>query len=383
MAILNGLINACLGISLLTFVLYLLSKRRQRGKLRFSFLAVTVITVIAISHHLTSLYLLLFLLFFFTFDLLASRGHRWSTSGIAIQETTSVFRVSGPILAYSAVLVLVYWSFVGSAVVELVFMNFLGVATVQVITTGTGFFANPIWAASVVVDAIIAVYCAVVILKCHRNKATRMDLGWPMFLFASALVGMVILGGRIRGVITEFSRSTGLAYGFLLGAFHYSYDSRYRRARGIAVLVLFLMLTYAVNQVNRVDYLTGAIHSWEEPAYSNKGDPQGGFIRNQDLEAVLWLRTDQPVIGDQIVYSLAAWNNMDVRIIPEFYEGNLSSAESLDWFILRDVNMEFVFCPYQSHENFGTSAVTLEFLNESALKVFDNGGSEIFYIADA
>jgi hypothetical protein len=45
--------------------------------------------------------------------------------------------------------------------------------------------------------------------------------------------------------------------------------------------------------------------------------------------------------------------------------------------------MEFVFCPYQSHENFGTSAVTLEFLNESALKVFDNGGSEIFYIADA
>ena len=203
-----------------------------------------------------------------------------------------------------------------------------------------------------------------------------------MFLFASTLVGMVILIGRIRGGTPEFARGTGLAYGFHLGAFHHSYGVHYRRARGIAILTLLLMLIYAVNQVNRMDNLTGVVHPLEKPAYTNKGSPQGGFIRNQDLEAVLWLRTDQPVIGDQIVYSLAAWNNLDVWIIPEFYEGNITSAGSAYWFILRDVNLEFVFCPYQSHDNFGTSAATLEFLDESALKVFDNGGSGIFRIAD-
>jgi hypothetical protein len=142
------------------------------------------------------------------------------------------------------------------------------------------------------------------------------------------------------------------------------------------------MLTYAVNQVIRMDDLTGVVHPWEKPTYTNNGTVNGGFIRNQDLEAVLWLRTDQPVVGDQIVYSLAAWNNLDVLVLPEFYKGNITAAGSADWFIFRDVNSEFVFCPYQSSDYFGISAATLEFLDESALKVFDDGGSEIFRIAD-
>jgi len=381
MAILNGLSNSGLGISLLIFVMYLLCKNRQRRQLRFSFLAAVVITAIVVSHHLTTFYLLLILLFFFAVDLLASRGYRRSISGNAIQETSSVFWVSGPILAYSVVLVFVFWSFVGSIVLELVLRGFLGVVTVQVNSAPTSFFSNPTWAASVLIDGGIAVCCAVIILRNHRDKATRVDKGWPMFLFASTLLGTVILGGRIRGAITEFARGTGLAYGFLLASFHYSYGAHYRRAGAIAILTLLLMLTYGVNQVNRMDTQWGLVHPWEKPAYSNK-DAQGGFIRNQELEAVLWLRTDRPVIGDQIVYSLAAWNNLDVRIIPEFYEGNISSAGSADWFIFRDVNLEFVFCPYQSHDNFGISPATLEFLNESASKVFDDGGSEIFRIAD-
>lgn len=377
--VLNGLGNPGLGTPLLFLSIYLLGRNSVRPDARFSLLTAVFISAIVLAHHLSAFYLLLICVFFVTYRALTRSRHRTGQWRLPLSYPPASLRISGKTLILVVCLVVFYWSTIGTSVIERLFQAFVGVSTVQVTGISSKFLSDSSTVAGLAIDASIAIVCALQIVRERLlERRNSYGAGWSTFLFSSFLLCIVIVSSRIVGAQLEFSRSTGLAYVFLFGGFlAVRKSSRTTLFRSAAVVTAILLL-YSCNQMQRLDSTTGIIEPWAQHSYSNGGYAWGGFIKYQDLEAVLWLPSNDPIIGDQVIYSLGeGWRNISVVPSIGVFKGNLSSAGDIGLVLIRDIDLSFVFVPYQTSESFALTASTLNELMNTDL-VFDNGGVLIF-----
>jgi hypothetical protein len=292
------------------------------------------------------------------------------------------FRVSVYILALTTMVIVIYWTYVGTSVITLLYNALVGVSAVESLQVSSTFLARTDLVISLVVDAAIALVFAVMILVVIRRlKDGKANVIRSAFLFATLLAVVVLYSSRLKGPQLEFSRSMGIAFVFLIMSLIMSFScvrSHPRKPyRKLVLVCTILLLFFCGNQVYRMDITTEIIEPWQAPEYSNSGYVWGGFVRMQDLEAVVWFPQHDTVIGDQVIYSLGeGWKNLTVVPIPEVFKGNFTARESIDWLFVRDVNRDFVFVTYQTAEYFGIDGATFRAM-ESYPIVFDNGGVSI------
>jgi len=382
---LNGFVNGGLGTPLLCLTIYLVGQTSKTVDSKSPFIICLIIATITIviGHHLTAFYLLLIFILFFLHSHLKDIGYR--TNERASEEAVRTqfnLSVSSRILLLYFIAVSIYWASVGTDVLPLILQGFIGVTTVQINTAPSTFLSNPVSGFNNLVDYSIFIVFGIIVIQNHKNNKRRTDNeGWPLFLFASIIMIVVFLGGRIRGAVGEFARGSALAFVFLFAAFLSSRDELRLKSAKLSILLLALILIYSCNQVVRYDQTLGILQPWADPDYSNV-PPRGGFIKSEDLNAVLWFPENESVIGDQIIYSVAAWRSLLVEINTEVFQGNLSAAGDAHWIFLRDTNIQFVFCPYQSSDSFGVNSFAIATL-EKEIRVFDNGGVTIYSLGSS
>lgn len=371
----NVFMNQGMGMPLMYLSVYLVGRSSTNPDLRFKVMTVLVMAVLVLTHHLSAFYLVMIVTFFFLYNLIVERRGRDAIKSTGPFASPSI-SVSGWIVLLLVSLVALYWSSVGISVIESLYFGYVGVSSLQ--TSPIGFFSNSGAVLSNSINGMVALVMILVILLRGRSGSAGHEIGFSKqtFSFSAFMVLAVLVSARIKGAGLEFTRSMGVAWVLFVCAFlSLRPSSTLKRIRPIIVLLLLL---YCGNQF--LAYTGSAISPFGETHYSNQGYVWGGPIRETDLQAIVSFPQQQTIIGDQIVYSLAeGWMNENVSVRPEVFRGNLSAADGITWFFLRDVNKEFVFCPYQSSESFGVSASTLSILNSND-RVFDNGGVEIYRI---
>jgi len=381
--ILEGFLNGGLGVPLIFFALYIISGacRCHKDTLSYSLLGIIVVLSIVITHHLSAFYLLIIVSFYYAYGMVdrlvkyGKRGRSFRTLG------WNELNIRGAYVFLLLSVIAFYWTGVGGDVLEILYQAFVGIATVQVSTEPSSFYSNWDIALSQTLDGFLALSMVIFVVVNHyrRSKSAR-DPAWPHFLLASFMAAGVIIGGRIKGIEPELSRSLGVAYVFMLVALLSSRNRRGIRLK-VSSLALFLVVsTYSLNQVYRWDLATGIVEPWDEARLSNQNYTWGGFVTDADLGAVLWMPSGEVVVGDFIIYALGSWTNLSVAQEPEVFQGNLSAADGIEWLVLREADKTLVFLPYQSGSSSGVPTAFVSYLNDNRCKVYDNGGVEIYSI---
>ena len=372
--------NVGLGTPLLFIIMYLLGRQSGPRDLRFTALIALMVVAIAVAHHLSAFYLLFVCFFYFGYFKLSRKANAIKAHGSRILDVIVVpyFRVSVYILSLTTMVIVIYWTYVGTSVITLLYNALVGVSAVESLQVSSTFLARTDLVISLVVDATIALVLAVTILVVIRRlKDGKADVIRSAFLLSALLAAFVLYSSRLKGPQLEFSRSMGLAFVFLVMSFLCVRSHSRKPYRKLVLVCTILLLVFCGNQVYRMDITTGIIEPWQAPVYSNSGYVWGGFMRMQDLEAVMWFPQHETVIGDQIIYSLGeGWKNLTVVPIPDVFKGNFTARENIDWLFIRDVNRDFVFAAYQTAEYFGVDEATFRAVEYYPI-VFDNGGVRI------
>ena len=344
--------------------------------LRMRVLAILLLIALLFSHHLSFVFALLFLMLVY---FLPKLGRLVRTEVPELNNSQSGWgrMPAGILLILGATMFVSYLVYVGEPIFGLVVDSLQALfepsVAIVVRSSGTLLSRDRILLAARV--ALGLVFAMVLVRKILRKRKTLL---WDAvgFAWGSVTALAVVVTYLVANVVNAgILRLEGFGWPFVLMPVSHAGLERRRRAGGVALVVVFIVLNILIIPPYIYD-------STAAPDYS-VGETSIRYTRTL-FEAATWFRGNGTIVGDVSTFELFGdFGQHPVATDFHIFEGNLTGLSNYQWIVLRQENTNIVVSLSGSREISKVSPPVWSLMNSTnALsKVYDNGDVEIFEVA--